>query len=116
MAHQFIGQLDDKIKNAIFGNVGSYVVFRVGAEDAEYLERQFLPVFHKENIINLPNLNAYGKVIIGGQVGDAFNLFIPFPPRGNKDMIPLLQELSGLKYGRAREEVEREVNARLKHL
>jgi len=116
LAHQFIGQLDDKIKSAIFGNVGSYVVFRVGAEDAEFLERQFLPVFKKENIINLPNLNAYAKVIINGQVGDAFNLFIPFPSRGNKDMIPLLQELSGLKYGRPREDVEREVNARMMHL
>ena len=58
MAHQFIGQLKENIKQAVFGNVGSMMVFRVGMEDAEFLQKQFAPEFEANDIANLDNLNA----------------------------------------------------------
>ncbi|MFA5842002.1 MAG: DUF87 domain-containing protein, partial [Candidatus Paceibacterota bacterium] len=64
IAHQYVKQLEEDIKNAVFGNVGSMVVFRVGSEDAEVLSRQFEPVFVAHDIINLENRNAYVKMLV----------------------------------------------------
>lgn len=74
IAHQFIKQLDEKIRDAVFGNVGSIVAFRVGADDAEYLEEQFLPVFNKEDLMNIDNFNAYVKLLLNGQTTKPFNI------------------------------------------
>ena len=63
MAHQFIAQLTDKIKDAVFGNVGSMLVFRVGVQDAEFLVKQFEPVFNQNDLMNIDNLNAYAKIL-----------------------------------------------------
>lgn len=74
IAHQFIKQLDEKITDAVFGNIGSVIAFRVGADDAEYLEKQFLPVFTKEDLMNIDNFNAYVKLLINGQTTKPFNI------------------------------------------
>jgi len=74
IAHQFIKQLDEKITDAVFGNVGSMIAFRVGANDAEYLEKQFLPVFTKEDLMNIDNFNAYVKLLVNGQTTKPFNI------------------------------------------
>ena len=79
VAHQFIKQLDEKIVNAVVGNVGSTIVFRVGADDAEYLEKQFLPVFTKEDLMNIDNFNAYVKLLVGGQTSKPFNMRLVRP-------------------------------------
>ncbi|MCR4261052.1 MAG: type IV secretion system DNA-binding domain-containing protein [Candidatus Colwellbacteria bacterium] len=79
IAHQFIKQLDEKIVNAVFGNVGSTIAFRVGADDAEYLEKQFLPVFTKEDLMNIDNFNAYVKLLVGGQTTKPFNMRLVRP-------------------------------------
>ncbi|HEY4491710.1 MAG TPA: type IV secretion system DNA-binding domain-containing protein, partial [Acidobacteriota bacterium] len=67
MAHQFISQLKDTIKNAVFGNVGSSLIFRTGPDDAEILQKQLQPEFEANDIINLDNLNAYAKILVNGQ-------------------------------------------------
>ncbi|MDP3953396.1 MAG: type IV secretion system DNA-binding domain-containing protein [bacterium] len=74
IAHQFIKQLEEKITDSVFGNVGSVIAFRVGADDAEYLEKQFLPVFTKEDLMNIDNFNAYVKLLINGQTSKPFNM------------------------------------------
>lgn len=112
IAHQFIKQLDEKIKDAVFGNVGSLATFRVGAEDAEFLEKQYEPVFSARDIINLDNRNAYLKILVNGRPVKPFNIETLPPPAGNPGQIDKLKELSYLKYGRLREDVEAEVMKR----
>ncbi len=115
VAHQFISQLSDKIRDAVFGNVGSMVAFRIGADDAEYLEKQFSPVFDKNNLINIDNLNAHMKLIINNQISQPFNAEIPLPERASgKSNVEEIRENSRKKYGRPRDVVEREIYDRLK--
>ncbi len=109
IAHQFIGQLEEEIKKAVFGNVGSMAIFRIGVEDAEFLEKQFVPVFNKQDLINIDNFNAYVKLLINGQTVKPFNIKVLPPEKGNLEKLEALKELSSLKYGRPREEVEEEI-------
>ncbi len=106
VAHQFIAQLQEKIRDAVFGNVGSIVSFRVSAEDAEYLEKQFSPVFTAKDIMNIDNLNAYVKMLVDGRAEKAFNIKEPFPPAGNPAIVESLKQLSYLTYGGNRAEIE----------
>ncbi|MEK9131436.1 MAG: type IV secretory system conjugative DNA transfer family protein [Patescibacteria group bacterium] len=106
IAHQFIAQLEDKIKDAVFGNVGSLAVFRVGAEDAEYLEKQFVPTFTAQDIMNIDNRNAYVKLLVSGRTVTPFNVEMFPPPKGNPAIIEKMKELSYLTHGRDRAEVE----------
>ncbi len=112
VAHQYISQLEDKIKNAVFGNVGSLAVFRVGAEDAEFLESKFKPVFTAKDIMKIDNRNAYISMLIGGQPTKPFNISTFAPPAGNTQIVDSLKELSYLKYGRDRDEIEAEIMAK----
>jgi len=109
IAHQFIGQLDEKIKNAVFGNVGSMAVYRVGSEDAEFLEKQFAPVFTQTDITNLDNYNAYLRLLSNGRPVKPFNVEVPNIEKGNPSQAEKLRELSSLKFGRPRAEVEAEI-------
>ncbi|MCU0679803.1 MAG: type IV secretion system DNA-binding domain-containing protein [Planctomycetes bacterium] len=73
MAHQYIEQLNEKVKPAVFGNVGTLVVFRVGAADAEELVKEFTPVFLEEDIVNLPKYEMYLKLMIDGVASAPFS-------------------------------------------
>ncbi len=112
IAHQFIGQLTEKIKNSVFGNVGTIVSFRIGPEDAEFLEKQFSPVFSARDIINLNNRNAYVRLLADGRPVRPFNMETLPPPSGNPSIVSKLKQLSHLKYGRDRVNVEEEIMAR----
>lgn len=112
MAHQFIGQLEDKIKGAIFGNVGSMVSFRTGAEDAEFLVKQFEPVFDEHDLINIDNFNAYIKLMINNQTSIPFNLLTEPPQKGNSRIAQAVKEYSRLKYGRDKKIVNEEIASR----
>jgi len=112
MAHQFISQLDESIKNSVFGNVGSMAVFRTGAEDAEFLESQFAPVFSPDDIMHLENRNAYVKLLVNGYPERPFNIRTLAPKKGTPETVEKLKELSALKYGRPREEIEEDVMRR----
>ncbi|MBI2046329.1 MAG: type IV secretory system conjugative DNA transfer family protein [Parcubacteria group bacterium] len=109
IANQFIAQLDEKIKNAVFGNVGSLAVFRVGADDAEYLAKQFAPTFTAEDIMKLDNRNAYLKLLANGQPSKPFNIETASFEAGQSEQITRVKEHSYQKYGRDRNEVEAEI-------
>ena len=112
IAHQFIGQLPEDIKDAVFGNVGNMMVFRVGAEDAEFLETQFAPVFKATDIMKIENRNAYARILINGKPALPFNLEMTPPIKGNKEILEQLRNLSYLKYGRDRKLVDEAIMAR----
>ena len=109
MAHQYSSQLSDDIRNAVLGNVGSMGVFRISSEDAESLAKRFEPTFGVSDILKLDNRNAYISMLVDGTPVKPFNIRTPDLPEGNKAIIESLKELSFLKYGRPREEVEKEV-------
>jgi hypothetical protein len=109
VAHQFIAQLDEKIRDSVFGNVGSMAVFRVGSEDAEFFEKQFAPVFTAKDIMNIDNYNCYLKMLAKGVPIKPFNIKTMAPQEGDKSKLAALKELSYLKFGRPREEVESEI-------
>ncbi len=109
VAHQYIAQLEENIKNAVFGNVGSMAVFRVGAEDAEALESKFKPTFTTADIMKIENYNAYISMLVNGQPTKPFNIATFPPPQGNMEIVESIKELSYLKYGRDRNEVEEEI-------
>ncbi|MFZ2187650.1 MAG: CxxC-x17-CxxC domain-containing protein [Candidatus Moraniibacteriota bacterium] len=73
LANQYVTQIDETVRDAIFGNAGSLISFRVGAMDAEFLEKEFEPVFMMNDIINLPKYQIYLKLMIDGIAGDAFS-------------------------------------------
>jgi len=112
IAHQYIAQLEEKIKNAVFGNVGSIVCFRIGAEDAEFVVKQFEPVFDQNDLINIENFNAYVKLLINGLPSIPFNLLTYPPTQGNPEIASAVKEISRLKYGRERSLVEAEILTR----
>ncbi len=73
MAHQYIAQLSDEVREAVFGNVGTIITFRVGSPDAAYMETEFAPRFLPEDIINLPKYNIYLKLLIDGVTSQPFS-------------------------------------------
>ncbi len=112
VAHQFISQLDEKIKNSVFGNVGSMSVFRVSSEDAEYLEKQFTPTFIAKDLMNIDNHNSYVKMLANGRPVKPFSMETNLPPRGNKTLLDKIKEFSYVKYGRDKNSVEEEIMAK----
>ncbi|MCB9806153.1 TraM recognition domain-containing protein [Candidatus Nomurabacteria bacterium] len=114
LAHQFIAQLEDDIKNAVFGNVGSMAVFRVGSDDADYLENQFLPTFSANDIMNVDNYHNYMKMLSGGVPQKPFSMRTLPAPEGDKKIIENLKQLSYFKFGKQREVVEEEILMKFK--
>ncbi len=115
VANQFISQMDDEVKNAVFGNVGSICSFRVGISDANFLVRQFQPVFNEHDLLNLGMAEVYLKTMIDGVPKDPFSLRIPALERkkpGNPELSAMIKKLSGLKYGRPKALVEAEIAKR----
>ena len=112
IAHQFIAQLKEEISKAVFGNVGSMILYRVGPEDAEFLEKQVAPVFSRNDLVNVDNYKGFAKILIDGVLSKPFNIQ-GFPPtNGNQEIANALKELSRLKYGRDKDIVNREIMER----
>ena len=109
LAHQYIEQLDDEIRAAIFGNVGTVISFKVGAEDARYLAREFYPIIEEADIINLPNYHIYLKLMIDGVTSKPFSAVTLPPPKKDKSYKKKIVEASRDKYGRPRKDTEREI-------
>jgi hypothetical protein len=113
VANQFIGQLTDDIKNAIFGNVGTMISYRVGADDAEYLETQFAP-FEKNDLMNNPTGSYYMKLLVDAQPTPPFSVNLIWDeiqaiPR-NPEVAKKIREASRQKYGVPVEKVEAYIN------
>ena len=115
IAHQFIAQLTEKIRDAVFGNVGNIIGFRVGATDAEFLIKQFEPTFNQNDLLNIDNFNAYAKILIDGQTAKPFNIKTLLSEKGREETADKIKELSRSKYGRDRNEVEEEIIKRLRN-
>ncbi|MFA6981591.1 MAG: type IV secretory system conjugative DNA transfer family protein, partial [Patescibacteria group bacterium] len=116
VAHQFIAQLTDDIKEAVFGNVGTMACFRIGADDSEYLKEQFDPVFTQSDLINLPIGNCYTRLLVSGQPTPPFSLKVDWDrinatPK-NPDVAQAIREHSRMTYGRDAQEVEEYINKR----
>ena len=117
VANQFIGQMDEEIKNAIFGNIGTLVTFRVGVTDASYLQREFQPVFSEDDLLNIERFNVYIKTIVKNEPVPAFSMDLTkdmeqMKKLENPKLAEMIKELSRLKYGVDREVVEAEINQR----
>ncbi len=115
VANQFTTQLTDEIRDAVFGNVGSIVSFRVGADaDADALSKKFQPIFEREDVLRIPNYNTISQILIGGIPTQPFSM-ATLPPLGtpNEQLGTALKQLSAAKYGRAKALAEKEIFARL---
>ena len=114
IAHQYIGQLlqdngDSKIKDAVFGNVGTMLAFRVGVDDSEVLAREFDPVFNEFDAMNVEMYTANIKLLIDNTTSKPFNMATYPPQPGNPEMAKKIIELSRLKYGSDRKVIEAEM-------
>jgi len=116
IAHQYIGQLvksgDTRFKDAIFGNVGTKIAFRIGVEDSEFLAKEFAPVFNESDFLNCPKYNCFAKLLIDNANPPAFNMkTYPFDKyaTANPKIAMAIRELSRLKYGRDRAIIEEEI-------
>lgn len=112
VAHQFIAQLDEGIKDSVFGNVGSIAAFRVGPDDAQFLEQQFAPTFDAADLMNVPNRNAYTRVLADGSPTKPFSLATMPPREPDLTKAARIVENSYQKYAKSREVVEAEIAAR----
>lgn len=116
VANQFIGQLTDEIKDAVFGNVGTLATFRVGADDAEYLEHHFQPQFTQSDLINIPVGNYYLRLLVNGQPTVPFSVDLKWDEiKGVKKyegIADKIREMSRQRYGTPVKEVEKYVNLR----
>jgi hypothetical protein len=114
LAHQFIGQLKEEISKAVFGNVGSLTAFRVGPEDAEFLEKQFAPVFSAQDLVNVDNYNCFARLLMNNELTKPFNMKTYPPTAGDAELAYYLKELSRLRYGRDARLVNQEIMNRMR--
>jgi hypothetical protein len=109
LAHQHLTQLDEKLRAAILGNAGTVISFRVGAEDAELLAKEFYPAFRASDLVNLPNHHIYLKLLIDGAPSAPFSA-VTLPPRPkNTSHRPEIIDHSRHQYARPRREVEQAI-------
>lgn len=120
MAHQYIAQLEgddgkSRVKDAVFGNVGSMMCYKIGATDAEYLAKEMAPTFSDQDLINIDKYKAVMKLSIDTQPSKPFSIvpLNPYIEKGDAKVGEAIKQLSRLKYGRDREFVEREITRRI---
>ncbi len=109
IAHQYINQLTPEIKNAVFGNVGTEVVFRIGPDDAEYMTKQFDPYLGASDFLKVDNYNAYVRLLSTGKPLPPFSLETMNFAAGDFANAEALKHMSYQRYGRSRESVEEEI-------
>lgn len=120
VAHQYLGQLEQQagaqgaaskdLRDAVFGNAGTMVCFRIGAEDSETMAKEFKPTFNEFDLVNIDRYNAYLKLMINGTASKPFNMATyPLLRNGNEEQAKAIRQLSRLKHGRPRAEVEQEI-------
>lgn len=118
IAHQYLGQLvknqDTSIKNAVFGNVGTWLLFKIGSEDAEIMAKEFAPVFNQFDLINIEKYTAYVKLLIDNTASRPFSMSTIWPLPGIKreEVAAKIKTMSRLKYGQDRQVIEAEIMRR----
>ncbi len=124
MAHQFIGQLvgktssygesNTKMRDSVFGNVGTISSFKIGAEDAEYMAKEYAPVLSEQDVIGIPNFNCYTKLTINNVQSRPFSMSTIWDESQRNDKLgDLVKEYSRMKYGRKRVFVDQEIEDRI---
>ncbi len=119
VANQFISQIQEDVKNAVFGNVGTMVSFRVGVPDANFLQNEFTPTFNETDLTNIEKYHVYVKSIVNNEPIPPFSMSLykdmsVQEARMNEKLAETLRELSRLKYGKPRHLVEEEIGRRAK--
>lgn len=110
IAHQYIEQLDEKVRAAVFGNVGTIVTFRVGAADSEFLAKEYEPVFTETDLVNLTKYDIYLKLMIDGVASEPFSA-TGLPPVANPDNLEMtIISVSRERYAKKREIVEEKIS------
>ena len=109
--------MDEEVKNAVFGNVGTPISFRVGVTDGSYLQREFQPTFSESDLINVERFHAYIKTIVDGEPVNPFSVDMTkdiktLRAQANNKIAQAVIQLSRLKYGRPKELVEAEIAQR----
>ncbi len=124
MAHQYIAQLsegssggggsDTKIRDAVFGNVGSMMSFKVGADDAEYLEKEYAPTLSQQDILSIANYKAYIKLNINNTTSRPFSMETIYDPSMKKAPVAeVIKKFSRMRFGRKKSFVDKEIEARM---
>ncbi len=109
LAHQYIEQLEEEVRDAVFGNVGTICTFRVGSPDAMYMENEFMPRFTPEDLVNLAKFEIYLRLMIDGVASEAFSA-LTLPPIAQKTgSMDAAIEFSRAHYGRQKPVVEAEI-------
>ena len=119
VANQFIGQVEEEVKNAVFGNVGTIVAFRVGVTDANYLQHEFTPTFAEDDLLNVERYHAYIKTTVHNEPVPPFSMDLTKDlakqkAAENPRVAEIIKEMSRLKYGRDEKIVEVEMARRAK--
>lgn len=121
LGHQFISQLvqnnDTRVRDAVFGNVGNLLIYRIGVDDSEVIAKQLAPVVGEYDVLNIEKYNAYFRMMIDNTGMSAFNMACYHPYKiiePNKELVAPLKELSRLKYGKDRNVVLRDIIERSK--
>ena len=115
ITNQYIAQIPENIRDAIIGNVGTLVAFRIGVPDAEFMEKEFEPVANKTDLNNIDAYNAYVKLLVDNAPMRPFSMqTIKDPTEKNEKLGQAINELSRLKYGRDVSIVELEIQDRIK--
>jgi len=117
VANQFIGQMEEEIKNAVFGNIGTLIAFRVGVTDASYLQHEFQPTFGEDDLLNIERFHAYVKTIVRNEPVPPFSMDLTkdmevMKKLRNPKVAEMIKQLSQLRYGQAREIIEAEIAQR----
>ena len=114
VANQFTTQLTEEIRDAVFGNIGTTIAFRIGQNDVDVLSRYFQPHFDADDLLRVPNRSTIVRTLIGGVPTQPFSM-ATIAPLGtpNKELGDALKQLSAAKYGRPRQVVEKEIFARM---
>ncbi len=113
MAHQYMPQLKQEIRDAVLGNVGTIGAYRIGAEDAENLEKQFEPGFSRFDLVNLDNFTLIMKMMINNKTSTPFKMEAVLPQKGKPEIVEPIKKISKLKYSKAKAIVEQEIITRV---
>jgi hypothetical protein len=119
VANQFVGQMEEDVKQAVFGNVGTLVSFRVGVADANFLQHEFTPTFNETDLTNVERFHSFVKTIVRNEPVPPFSMDMTKDMAAeeamkNPKMAQLVKELSRLKYGQDRDLLEEEIGRRAK--
>jgi hypothetical protein len=124
MAHQYIGQLvgktaaydqaSTKMRDAVFGNVGTIMSFKIGAEDAEYMAKEMAPILSEQDVIGIPNFHCYVKLNINNTTSRPFSMATIWDEsQRNEKLSELIKEYSRMKFGRKKVFVNQEIEDRI---